>query len=391
MIDRPILVPLDGSELSEKAIPYAVAFARATGQRLMLLTVWEGVEGELAPSPSATARDVDERGRAHRRAYMDEVARRVAAEGVEVATEMRDGHPSEELLWVCDEQMPGLLVMATHGRSGVQRMWYGSVASKLMQMAPVPTLLVGPKVLEDAKGPPAIRNILVPLGGSPLGECTLEPAATLAEAFDARLVLATAIRLPAQVFAFDLSEAYLPQLDEEATAGARDYLTRARERVKTARPVKTQVLRGLPAEAIQEYVAREDFDLVVMASHARSGVIRWALGSVADRVIQGAAPVLLIRPQAVATLTRSDEARGRYCRTCGRAVAYIDVQQDDRCLRCQQQLHVCANCVYFDSLACLLRRPEAHETYAGLSCPRFQFRETVPANRRGATAAGTKV
>jgi nucleotide-binding universal stress UspA family protein len=386
MLDRPILVPLDGSELSEKAIPYAASIARATHQPLVLLTIWEGVERELHSAPSSTVRDFDLRGRALCRAYLEDVAQRVAAQGVRVATEMRDGHPSEELLWVCDEHAPGLVVMATHGRSGVQRMWYGSVASKLMQMAPVPTLLVGPKVLEDQKGPPAIRKVLVPLGGSALSESALEPAVTLAEAFEARLILASAIRLPAQAFAFDVSEAYLPEIDQEVTAAAEEYLGRVCQEVKTARPVETRVLRGLPAEAILQLVAQEHIDLVVMASHARSGVIRWAFGSVADRVIRGAAPVLLIRPEVAPTPLRSEEVYRRHCHNCGRAIAYMAVRQDDRCLRCRQHLHVCANCVYFDALACLLQRSEAHDTYPGLSCQRFQFRETVAAKGRAATA-----
>jgi len=52
------------------------------------------------------------------------------------------------------------------------------------------------------------------------------------------------------------------------------------------------------------------------------------------------------------------------------------VEKDDRCLRCGQHLHACANCVYFDGVACLVQRPEVHDTYPGLNCPEFQFRET---------------
>jgi hypothetical protein len=108
---------------------------------------------------------------------------------------------------------------------------------------------------------------------------------------------------------------------------------------------------------------------------------------VANRVIQGPAPVLLIRPEVAATLTRFEEVRGRHCHNCGRAVAYVEIGPDEFCLRCGQHLHVCANCVYFDGLACLLQRSEAHEMYPGLTCPRFQFIETAQA--RHPTAVGT--
>jgi nucleotide-binding universal stress UspA family protein len=382
MLAGPILVPLDGSELSAKAIPYAVAIARATNQSMVLLTVWEGVERELRSTPVPTAGAIDEHARVLRQDFLDATAHRVLAQEIEVRKELREGRPSEELLWYCDRHQPGLLIMATHGRSGIQRMWYGSVATRLMQMAPVPTLLVGPTALEDTKATPAIRSILVPLGGSPLGEVALEPAAALAEALGARLILARATRLPAQTFAFGVSPVYVPDIEQTLTSAAEEYLLGARDRITTSPPPETRVLRGSPAAAILEFVAREGIDLVVMASHARTGVARWTLGSVADRVIQGAAPVLLIRPEAVATLTRSEAVRARHCHNCGRAAAYGEVGRDDRCLRCGQHLHACSNCVYFDNLACMMRRPESHETYPGLSCPRFQFLETVQTGDR---------
>ncbi len=301
MLDRPILVPLDGSELSEKAIPYAVSIATTTKQTLLLLTVWEGAEREFLSAPSAAARDVDERGRALRQEYLNDVAQRVSAQGVQATAEMRGGDPSEALLAFCDEHAPGLLVMATHGRSGIQRMWYGSVANKLMRAAPIPTLLVGPKVLEEGGEPPAIRDILVPLDGSPLSESALQPAADLAEAFKARLLLVRAIRWPAQAFAQGVPDAYLPEIEQELTAEADGYLWGVREALKTTQPVERHVLWGGPSESILKFADQERIGLVVMASHARSGLGLWVLGSVAERVIQGTAPVLLIRPDVAAT------------------------------------------------------------------------------------------
>jgi nucleotide-binding universal stress UspA family protein len=388
MFDQSILVPLDGSELSEKAIPYAVSIARATRQPLRLLTVWEGVERELGSEPSAAAEEVGARGRALRQVYLTDVAQRVAAQGVEVVEEVRHGDPSEELLRFCDEHAPALLVMATHGRSGIQRMWYGSVASKLMRAAPVPTLLVGlgPSVLADTRDDVAIKKILVPLDGSHLSESALQPAAILAEAFGARLVLARAVRWPAQGFA-DLPDVYLPEIKRELTEGATGYLAGIRDGLKTPQHVQTHVLEGLAAEAIQELVARERIDLVVMTSHGRGGVGRFLLGSVADRVIHGTVPVLLIRPEVATALPRYEPVRARYCHHCGRPVRYGEIDAEQRCLRCQRYLHVCANCVYSDLVACLLQRPEAHDTYPGVNCPKFQFHESVPPRARAAAAA----
>lgn len=376
-----VLVPLDGSPISERAIPYATAIARATGRSLLLLTVWEGPGIELATSFPDLAKAMEQEGKQHYRRYLRDVAKQVSAQGVETHEEVRSGDAADELLAALERHEPDLLVMATHGRSGIHRLWYGSVASKLMRAAPVPTLLVGPRAPEDGQEPVAIREILVPLDGSPLSEAALEPAAALAGALGARLTLARAVPWAVQTFAFGLPESQAPQIDRELTAAADAYLMRARDQVKTERPVGVQVLRGQPAEALLDLIASKPIDLVVMAPHARAGVMRWALGSVADRLIGGAAPVLLVRPEFAGTVTRRPLLRARRCHHCGRIVPYVDIEPDARCLRCGQHLRACVNCVFYDGILCLLRRPEAADVYAGNRCPKFQFRETATVER----------
>lgn len=388
MLSRPILVPLDGSELSERALPYALAVARVTSRSLSLLSVWEGADTGPHSGASATAQEIDLPGRARREVYLKVVAQRLAVQGFEVAEKIRDGDPSEEVLRYCSEHPPALLVMATHGRSGIHRMWYGSVASRLMRAASVPTLLVGPRVLEESREVPVVGEILVPLEGSPVSELALKPAVALAEAFQARLILAKAIRAPSAVFAHGADDADLGEMDREVTAAAVCYLSRVREGLKTPQPVDMLVLQGHPGEAILELVAKRRVDLVVMASHARSAVVRWTLGSVAERVIRGAAPVLLIRPEVAATLARCEQVRGMYCHNCGRAVAYVEVARDDRCLHCRRNLHVCANCAQFVGLTCRQGLLDVADPVPGLDCPHFQFRERIPAEAWAAAAPG---
>ncbi len=77
-------------------------------------------------------------------------------------------------------------------------------------------------------------------------------------------------------------------------------------------------------------------------------------------------------------LTSKKVMVGRYCHNCGRASPDVEVTPEDRCLRCGQHLRACANCVQYDGVACLLQRPEVHDTYPGRDCPEFQFRESQP-------------
>jgi nucleotide-binding universal stress UspA family protein len=383
MSEPVIVVTLDGSELSESALPHAVAMAKLMESSLFLTTVWEGNERELISTLPAVAEDLTQQREQVSQDYLDKLAQRVVAEGVEVETAVLIGEPGDEVLRLLDEREPRMLVLATHGRSGVSRWLFGSVAHELIREAPVATLVVGPKAKAPAK---PIARILVPLDSSPLSESALDPAVELAARLGARVTLAEVIQVATQAVAFGVPPVYVPGIEEAMLDAAKAYLSAIDKRLGNKVPVDAVVLRGSPADALVTYIEQEQFDLVVMASHSRSGLARTFLGSVAGRMLEGAAPVLLVRPERVTQIVRA--RRGRYCHACGRAVAYVEVMAEDRCTRCDQHLRACANCVYSDGLACLLQRSEVHEPYPGQHCPAFQFRETEPS--RGPASKGDK-
>jgi nucleotide-binding universal stress UspA family protein len=188
--------------------------------------------------------------------------------------------------------------MSTHGRSGVGRWRRGSVADQVVRGAPVPVLLVHADQTEVvATGHP--QRILVPLDGSALAEGALPLALCLARLAHASLVLVRAVNRPG-----DLSTSFaalgpivgaeLGALDEERT---RSYLAGVSQRLlHYGVPVATTVYRDSPADAILACATEERADLIVMTTHGCGGLGRWALGSVADRVLSAAAmPVLLVR------------------------------------------------------------------------------------------------
>jgi len=296
-MSQPIVVALDTSELSEGAIPYAVSLAKATGARLSFVTVWEGGERALISSLPDVASDIFKRGEEYYENYLQGIAKKVRAQGVDTEAEVRTGEPDEEILALVNQRKAGMLVIASHGRSGLSRWWYGSVAAKLVREAPVPTLIVGPKALESGPGAGAIRRILVPLDGSEMAEQALPPAGKLATGLGAEVHLAEAVRWVSQAFIYGVPEVTIAQVDEDLEAAARTYLAQARKKLPKETKVEAHIMRGMPADALIDLVADKEIDLVVMASHARSGLARIALGSVADRMVQGKAPVLLIRPE----------------------------------------------------------------------------------------------
>jgi nucleotide-binding universal stress UspA family protein len=297
MANRLIVVPLDGSELSEAAVPYAVALAKATKAGLLLVTVWEGAEEILASALPQLADDLFKRGEEHYEQYLAGVAKTVQAQGVQTEAQVIVGHAVEELLKLLRDRDASMLALSTHGRSGMSRWVYGSVAGKLIREAELPTLLIGPRLLE-AKAPPAITRILVPLDASELSETALAPAVELAEAFGAGIVLAQVLNWATHAFVFGVPDVDTATIDQELTKASQEYLERMKAGLQTKRPVETKTLRGMAADALIDLVGSEKIGLVVMASHGRAGVVRTALGSVADRMIQGPAPVLLVRPAA---------------------------------------------------------------------------------------------
>lgn len=289
-----IVVPVDGSELSERAIPVAVALARGLAATLHVLTVWEPEDQDLERHFPALASDLAKAAEKYYGDYLSRVARK--AEPLTVVGEVRSGRPSEQILAYATEKGARFIVMSTHGRSGVSRWWYGSVADRIVHTSPIPVVVVGPNALRDG-GAYSIRHVATPLDGSALSESAIPTAVELAAALGARLTLVRAVRWAAQAYPYTLPEAYVPQLDAELEAGAQAYLQAVRGGIDTTVPIDTSVVRGAVAESLMDFCEREAVDLVVMSTHGRSGLARATLGSVADRLLHGPCPVALIRPK----------------------------------------------------------------------------------------------
>jgi nucleotide-binding universal stress UspA family protein len=161
----------------------------------------------------------------------------------------------------------------------------------------VPVLAVGPHALERSSDNIALKHVAVPLDGSEMSEAAIAPAVTLAVALKAKVSLVRAVNWAVQSYPYSLPDAYIPQVDEELESGAKAYLRAQEDAVRGKAEVGAFVVRGAIAEGLLDFVEKESADIVVMTTHARRGLLRATLGSVADRMLQGQAPVLLIRPE----------------------------------------------------------------------------------------------
>lgn len=153
-MQQPILVPLDGSDLAEQALPYAEALAES-GRQLILLEVGQDSDDDLR----ALERHADSGAR----------------------LETAQGDPTEQILQVAQDLGVGLIVMTTNGRGAVGCWAFGSVADQVTRRSPVPVFVVRPREEDGSDVSPVIRRLVVPLDGSALAEEALPTAVSLAK------------------------------------------------------------------------------------------------------------------------------------------------------------------------------------------------------------------
>jgi len=317
---RTILVPLDGSELAEQALAPATAIARASGATLHLSHVFVPYAARMDLPDTAEKHIAIERQLAEEAsAYLQSVAERIGAELPErVRCDPLRTRPLqtpfgetlavvESLRRLARQLNSDLIVMATHARGGVSRMWLGSVADALVRRGTGPMLLVRPRV-EQAAPAELFHHILVPLDGSALAEEALPIAQALASLSDARRTLLQVI-VPQRAIArpAPVTRVNTRHLAEREAEAAR-YLTAVRDRLQTNEPCAetVTVVAEQPAWAILEYAVDHDVDLIAMSTHGLGGVRRFMLGSVADKVLRGAPmPVLLTKPLDTRATTAS--------------------------------------------------------------------------------------
>lgn len=318
MFER-MLVPLDGSLRAERAIPAAARLARASGGSVVLL---RGVSlaPEAVPYPAVdpgTIQAIIDADVAEAKDYVGRMTRLSSLVGVHVATEVIVGQPAATILSVAETQHSDLIVLCSHGYTGMKRWVLGSVAEKVVHHAPVPVLLLregGPALVgtpPHAEGP---LRALVPLDGSAQAKAALVPAAQLVAALSApgpgALHLTRVVVLP--------DAAKISTSEREAVMHkAKEYLRTTVEHLHAglvAPPVADLKLAITWSVTIDDDIASgiirvaedgeethgvgiaDSSDLIAMVTHGYSGFQRWTLGSVTGRVLQATRLPLLIVP-----------------------------------------------------------------------------------------------
>jgi nucleotide-binding universal stress UspA family protein len=304
MVDQ-LMVTLDGSDFGEQALPFVRAIARKTGASVNLshVSCCEPPTDLLQNTPfqyeGVSMETYVEKHAEQQRTYLLEKEAALKAELPDnrICSALLEGYVTEALERHAREIGANLVVMTSHGRTGVSRAWLGSVADALVRNSNFPLLVIRP--MEDGESFPEVRfeHFLVPLDGSRVGEAVLAPTVELGRAMEARFTLLHVVSsqvtlgariapLPAGQLAKrqERAEAYLAKVAERLVGQGID----ARWKIET---------HFAPARAILRTAEEDNVDLVAIATHGYTGVKRAILGSVTDKVLRGAQwPLLLKRP-----------------------------------------------------------------------------------------------
>lgn len=295
---KKILVPLDGSELAEAALPPAVALAEKTGAELILLQATMATE-YLIPEPAGHGMMLSnyqslEEAQKQAKSYLDHWQERLSKK-VKVWVDVVTGDPAGAIVDTAQEQNVDLIVLRSHGYSGLTRLVLGSVAERVLHEAPCPVL-----VLHNDQLP---QHILVALDGSELAEMAIRPGVEMAKLCQANLVFFTVeanLEIPAPDFV--KLEQVESGLGEQARSNlflrGEDYLARLQKQYqKEGLEVDYVVSHGEVAEKLLAAVEANNIDLIVMVTHGRTGLKRWVYGSVTEKVLRSTPQnMLVIRP-----------------------------------------------------------------------------------------------
>jgi len=290
-----LLVPIDGSPFSERALTLAVPIAQQHGASLVLTmahplpSTTDGVAGMTIRNPVAE-RDV----RQHLRQHLERVARRIATKyRVTTSTQFREGPTVDEIEQAAADASADLIVLTTHGRGGLSRMWLGGVTDALLRRATRPVLVTrtARKWTLTTANEPVFPRIIVALDGSPNSERALADSLRLVGDNPGHLVL---------VRAEDAAVASLTNtwVAETIRALQADYLEpiAATHRTRALQITTRAVVQSDAARAILDVAKEENAFMIAVATHGRTGFRRALLGSVADKVIRGASVPVLVCP-----------------------------------------------------------------------------------------------
>ena len=289
---RHLLVPLDGSSYAEGVLPVTIRLAQTYQAQVTLVTVIKMGRGVRLSESERTTIEV---GRQEKEAYLQGVAKDLRAKGIRVDYIVAMGPVAETINTLAEELDVDLLVIRTHGRTGLSRWLMGSIASNILQLSVKPVLLV-PLSAEERARRPEFRKVLVPLDGSEYAERVLPYARAIDASFNTEIILLHVPVIPDPELYGAMADV-VEELRRKAIKQASKYLEGVAEALREEGHTVKAIITGYDsAETILKVSEEENVDLVMMTSHGRGGLDRVLLGSTAERLAHHTKSLLFLVP-----------------------------------------------------------------------------------------------
>ncbi|GCE50984.1 nucleotide-binding universal stress UspA family protein [Thermosporothrix hazakensis] len=316
---KRILVPLDRSEVAEKALPVAFRIAQTTGASVLVLNVLSSgtdYAWTMLQAPMVIGEYVEQEQQ-DAQEYMQKIEALGQKEQVSLSSLLARGNAPDTIMEVATEQKCDLIVLCSHGASGLQRWVMGSVAARVARHSTVPTLILQEKaeqsIVQRIQAGQQI-SALVALDGGPGAETLLKPAVYLSSLLSSpkpgkvRLIHVVS---QSTLRGRDESGRHEKQMKEFAKMGAEKYLNEVKQRIEKevgaqlSCQIETVVLSGSDVASVLLDTAKSceqagEGAILALATHGRSALSRWIIGSAADRVLSTSQhPLLIYRPEEI--------------------------------------------------------------------------------------------
>lgn len=281
-----MLVPLDGSELAKVALNYAGELGARLGSEITLLSVVESAETQGYRDSQSYLAEMVQVTKRHIRSYFKKPETKV----IKVGSQVLVGEPAEQIVDFADRKDIGLIVMVSHGQSGVRHWALGSVTNKVVMATKHPVAVIRakrPRSHIRRKG--LLNKILVPLDGSKESEKIIPYIEELASRLGGEVVLLQVLAPTRYEYTAEgaLQVPYTTTDLWRLQATLIRYLGKLVARLKD-RGITTslEVEVGIAGEEIIKFADENNVDIVAMSTHGLSGLSYWSIGSVAYKVLQ---------------------------------------------------------------------------------------------------------
>ena len=293
-----ILVPLDRSPLAECVLPHAISLARALNAQVVLLHVVSQAgqqNGQRAVDPFEW-----QLRRAEAESYLQSLADCLQEAGVVATTRVLDGDAAEQILECAREIGAGLVIISSHGQSGLSGWNVSSVVQKVIMRAKTSLLLV--RAFQPAPAEMLglrYERLLVPLDSSVRAESVLPLSGVLARAFESQVLLVHVVQRPAMPRRTPLSpedSELVERVVERNSEEAEQYLDAVHGQLPEDLVETRLLVAGSVSAALHEMAEQEGLDLVILSAHGYSGQVRWPYGSlVTSFITYGSSPLLIFQ------------------------------------------------------------------------------------------------